>query len=163
MSTTLTKPEPGKAAPRRRPGNGVVNFFVHGPLKKAAEADFASGNLVRALEVGLPVTELLVLQASLDVPAERLAPMLGISKATFHRRKKAGSRLNPAVSDRVVRFARLLGKAVQVFGGREDAKRWLAAPQFGLGGAVPLEYAKTEVGAREVENLLGRIEHGVYS
>jgi putative toxin-antitoxin system antitoxin component (TIGR02293 family) len=103
------------------------------------------------------------LQASLDLPADRLAPMLGISKATFHRRKGAGSRLNPAVSDRVVRFARLLGQAVKVFGDIEEAKQWLNSPQFGLGGAVPLDYARTEIGAREVEKLLGRIEYGVYS
>jgi putative toxin-antitoxin system antitoxin component (TIGR02293 family) len=89
--------------------------------------------------------------------------MLGISKATFHRRKGTGNRLQPAVSDRIVRFARLVGKAVKVFGDIEDAKRWFHSPQFGLGGAVPLDYAKTEIGAREVENLLGRIEHGVYS
>ncbi len=127
------------------------------------EADFTVANLVKVLGVGLPVTELTDLHASLDVPAERLASLLGISRATFHRRKGAGSKLNPAVSDRVVRFARLLGKAVKVFGDMEDAKQWLNSPQFGLGGAVPLDYAKTEVGAREVENLLGRSEYGVYS
>ena len=44
----------------------------------------------------------------------------------------------------------------------DDGRRWLRSPALGLGGAVPLEF-KTEVGAREVENLLGRIEHGVYS
>ena len=45
----------------------------------------------------------------------------------------------------------------------ENGRRWLNSPQVGLGGATPLEYAETEVGAREVEDLLGRIEHGVYS
>ena len=45
----------------------------------------------------------------------------------------------------------------------DDGRRWLTSPQVGLGGAIPLEYAETEVGAREVENLLGRIEYGVYS
>ena len=45
----------------------------------------------------------------------------------------------------------------------ENGRRWLASPQVGLGGAIPLEFAETEVGAREVENLLGRIEYGVYS
>ena len=167
MSTTLTKPRakriPVLAAPHYGAGSGVVNYYVHGPLETLVDADFTAANLVKALEAGLPVTELTDLQASLDVPAERLAPMLGISKATFHRRKGTGSKLTPAVSDRVVRFARLLGKAVKVFGGIEDAKQWLNSPQFGLGGAVPLDYAKTEVGAREVENLLGRIEYGVYS
>jgi putative toxin-antitoxin system antitoxin component (TIGR02293 family) len=89
--------------------------------------------------------------------------MLGISKATFHRKRGNASKLTPAVSDRVVRYASLLGQAFKVFEDFDSAKHWLNAPQFGLGGAAPLEYAKTEIGARDVENLLGRIEYGVYS
>jgi putative toxin-antitoxin system antitoxin component (TIGR02293 family) len=174
MSSTLTKQRPkrtsgihvhrkgGKWAIRKS-GNGVVDFYVHGPTGKIMEKTFTPSNMVELLKVGLPVTELTDLQATLAVPTEKLAPMLGISKATFHRRKGAGERLDPAESDRVVRFARLLGQAIKVFGDAEDARQWLSSPQFGLGGAVPLEYAKSEVGAREVENLLGRIEHGVYS
>jgi putative toxin-antitoxin system antitoxin component (TIGR02293 family) len=63
----------------------------------------------------------------------------------------------------VVRFARLLGRAATVMESLDAGRRWLSSQQVGLGGAVPLEYAETEVGAREVENLLGRIECGVYS
>lgn len=118
--------------------------------------------LLGLIREGLPVEELDELRATLAVPMERLAPMLGISKATLHRRK-AGGRLDPAESDRVVRYARLMGQAVAVLGSEETARQWLGSPQVGLGGSVPLEYAETEVGAREVENLLGRIEHGVYS
>ncbi|HEU5124758.1 MAG TPA: antitoxin Xre/MbcA/ParS toxin-binding domain-containing protein [Verrucomicrobiae bacterium] len=162
MSTTLAKPQ-GRKTARGKSGNGVVGFYVHGPTGKTAEKNFAPSNLVELLKVGLPVTELTDLQESLAVPTEKLAPMLGISKATFHRRKGTGERLDSAESDRVVRFARLFGQAIRVMGDEEDARQWLNSPQFGLGGAVPLDYAKTEVGAREVENLLGRIEHGVYS
>jgi putative toxin-antitoxin system antitoxin component (TIGR02293 family) len=62
-----------------------------------------------------------------------------------------------------MRFARLLGKAVEVMGNEEAGREWLTTPAFGLGGAIPLDYAETEAGAREVENLLGRIEYGEYS
>jgi len=157
----ITRHRRGVSA-RKITGSGVVSYYVYG-AEKRMDTRFTAANLVKVLEAGLPVTELADLQASLDVPAERLAPMLGISKATFHRQKGAGSKLGPSVSDRVVRFARLLGKAAKVFGNMEDAKRWLNSPQFGLGGTVPLDFAKTEIGAREVENLLGRIEYGVYS
>lgn len=58
---------------------------------------------------------------------------------------------------------RLMEKALKVFGSIKEAREWLNSSQFGLGGAVPLAYAGTETGAREVENLLGRIEYGVYS
>jgi putative toxin-antitoxin system antitoxin component (TIGR02293 family) len=56
-----------------------------------------------------------------------------------------------------------MGKAVELMESEESARQWLASPQFGLGGAVPLDYAETEIGAREVEDLLGRIEYGVYA
>jgi putative toxin-antitoxin system antitoxin component (TIGR02293 family) len=117
---------------------------------------------MEAIHAGLPVRELQELRAGLGVPLGRLVLLLGISKATLHRRE-AGGRLGSAESERVVRFARLMGKAVEVLETEESARQWLASPQFGLGGAVPLDYAGTELGAREVEDLLGRIEYGVYS
>ena len=140
----------------------MVSYCVHGPSDKIVAVDFTPSKLIEILRVGLPVKELNDLQATLDVPMDKLVPMLGISKATLHRRKATG-KLDSAESDRVVRFARLMGKAVEVMESDENARRWLTSPQVGLGGAVPLEYAETEVGAREVEDLLGRIEYGVYS
>ena len=152
-----------RASPRvTKAGVGVVGFCVREPTGKFVARDFTPAKLIAALRVGLPVQELQELQTRLAVPMERLVPMLGISKATLHRRK-AGGRLGLAESERVFRFARLLGKASEVLESEANARQWLTAPQFGLGGAVPLEYAATEIGAREVEDLLGRIEQGVYS
>ena len=171
----MTKPEPTKYNPvgitsgkggaleMKEAATGVVNYCVHGLEESSqAERNFAPTQLIKLLRTGLPVQELEDLQASLDLPMEKLVPMLGISKATFHRRKADG-RLGSAESDRVIRFARLMGKAVEVMESEQNARQWLNSPQFGLGGAVPLEFAETEVGAREVEDLLGRIEYGVYS
>jgi putative toxin-antitoxin system antitoxin component (TIGR02293 family) len=148
--------------PHKRTGGGVVGFCVRRPTSKIAASDFTPSKLINVIQAGLAVHELEDLQASLAVPMERLGPLLGISKATLHRRM-AGGRLRATESDRVVRFALLMGKAVEVLESEENARHWLTSPQFGLGGAVPLDYARTEVGAREVEDLLGRIEYGVYS
>jgi putative toxin-antitoxin system antitoxin component (TIGR02293 family) len=154
-----------KARPEANKGRQArVYSFVHATTASVADDALTVAAQVKAVEAGLPETELTQLQASLALPTERLVPLLGLSKATFHRRKKAaGARLSPLVSDRVARFALLLRQAIRVFGNRDDANRWLKAAQVGLGGAVPLDYAKTEIGAREVERLLGRIEHGVYA
>jgi putative toxin-antitoxin system antitoxin component (TIGR02293 family) len=146
----------------KKVGGDVVSYCIHGPGGKALASDFTPSKLIEVLRVGLPVRELEDLQASLKVPMEKLVPKLGISKATLHRRKATG-KLDPAESERVVRFARLMGKAVEVLESEQHARQWLTSPQIGLGGAVPLDYAETEVGAREVEDLLGRIEYGVYS
>jgi putative toxin-antitoxin system antitoxin component (TIGR02293 family) len=144
-------------------GRSIANpACVHVLVHDGGTRGVAPAKLVDVVRAGLPVAELKALQAVLDVPMERLGPMLGISTATLHRRK-SDDRLGPAESDRVVRYARLMGMAVAVMESEENARRWLSSPQVGLGGAVPLEFAETEVGAREVEDLLWRIEHGVYS
>ena len=166
MGSVLTKQSTnriGAGKPRQEfSPPGVVHYCVHSSSSGTRAQDFAPSKLIELLHAGLPVRELDDLQATLAVPMEKLIPMLGISKATFHRRKAVG-RLRQDESDHVLRFARLMGKAVEVMESEHAARQWLTSPQFGLGGAVPLEYAETEVGAREVEDLLGRIEHGVYS
>src|SRR6266581_3594031 len=119
-------------------------------------------DLIRQIQKGLRFSELETLQNSIDMPFEQLAAKLSISRSTLQRRKAVG-RLSPDESDKVMRFSRLLEHATNVFGDVNKARAWLKFPQRGLGGAVPLDYAETEVGAREVDNLLGRIDYGVYS
>ena len=119
-------------------------------------------DLIRKIQKGLRFSELETLQNSIGMPFEQLAAKLCISRSTLQRRKAAG-RLSPDESDKVLRFTRLLEHATDVFGDVDKARAWLKHPQYGLGGAVPLDYAETEIGAREVDNLLGRIDYGVYS
>jgi putative toxin-antitoxin system antitoxin component (TIGR02293 family) len=131
-------------------------------LKEGSSARTSAATLAAAIEQGLPIHELKKLMSSLGISPEKASLLLGISTATLHRRTKMG-RLAPSESDRLIRFARLAAMAAQVMGSPEAGKNWLRTPQYGLGGKIPLEFAGTEIGAREVENLLGRIEHGVYS
>lgn len=117
---------------------------------------------IRRIQKGFRFRELEALRSSIDLPFDQLAQKLSISRSTLQRRKVAG-RLSPAESDRVMRFSRLLARATDFFGNVDKARAWLKHPQRGLGGAIPLDYAETEVGAQEVEKLLGRMKHGVYS
>ncbi len=146
-----------KRAKARSIGHGLVALHIATEKPNPPPAE-----VVQVVQAGLDFAELEALREQLDLPLDRLAEQLGLSRATLHRRKASG-RLTSDESDKVLRFARLLGQAVQLFGGLEEARQWLKAPQRGLGGAVPLDYAQTETGAREVENLLGRIDYGVYS
>ena len=118
--------------------------------------------VIRRIQKGFSFRELEMLRQTIDLPLEQLAKKLLISRSTLQRRKAAG-RLSPAESDKVIRFSRLLEQATELFGNIDTARAWLKHPQRGLGGAVPLDYAETEIGAREVEKLLGRIDYGVYS
>ena len=123
---------------------------------------FAPAKVIQRVGKGLPFREIETLRVEIDEPLESLGRHLSISRSTLQRRR-AERRLSPQESDRVLRFFRLLRHATRVLGDVSRARQWLKFPQRGLGGAVPLDYASTEVGAREVENLLGRIDYGVYS
>lgn len=114
------------------------------------------------IQAGLSFRGVRNLQAALGLPLEKIAAFLGMSRATLHRRKAKG-KIARNESERLIRYQRLLKKAVDVFGDSAAAREWLTRSQPGLGNAKPVEFARTELGAREVENLLGRIEYGVYS
>ena len=101
------------------------------------------------------------LKDQINISTEELAHVVGIAPRTLLRRKQEG-RLQKEESERVVRLQRLFEKALDVFEDRAAAQSWFNSPQLALGGKTPLDYADTELGAREVENLLNRIEHGVF-
>ncbi len=120
-------------------------------------------HLLRSVGRGFSFSVLERLQRNVSLDLEEIIALVQISRRTLTRRREEG-RFLPEESDRFVRASRLLGKALELFEGDADATRaWLSAPQTALGGAVPLEVAKTELGAREVETLIDRLEHGVYS
>jgi putative toxin-antitoxin system antitoxin component (TIGR02293 family) len=117
--------------------------------------------IVERIRDGIHFREFTTLQALLQIPEEALGRYLGMSNATLHRRKKARC-LSPAESERLVRFTRLFGIALGVFGSEAAACSWLKTENPGTAAETPLGYADTEFGAREVENLLGRIDHGIF-
>ena len=79
-------------------------------------------------------------------------------------RRKADGRFLSSESDRLLRAARLFAQTLELFdGNREAATGWLIAAQSSLGDAAPLDLARTEFGSREVERLIARLEHGVFS
>ncbi len=113
-------------------------------------------------EKGLPLSAFDRLQERLGVSAGELAAVVQIADRTLRRRRKEG-RLRTDESERVLRIARLFDRAADVLGTPERARKWMRMSLPALGGKTPLEYADTEPGAREVENVLGRIAYGVFS
>jgi putative toxin-antitoxin system antitoxin component (TIGR02293 family) len=123
-----------------------------------------AGEAAARVKAGLPVAELDALRELLGLTVENLAARVGISVATLSRRRHGSQRLDPSHSDRVLRFARLFRLATELHDGDEEAARtWLHKPARALDGETPLDHAATEAGGREVEQLIGRLEHGVYT
>ena len=139
----------------------VRSFLPAVPSEGSVQELSVSTPSVERLRSGLPVAEFASLQQLLKIPEEELGRLLGISPATLHRRKRSGHLETPE-SERIVRFARLFGWAMEVLESEEAAREWLKTANPGTAGEAPLSYADTEFGAREVEHLLGRLDHGVF-
>ena len=85
-----------------------------------------------------------------------------VSKRTLARRKGSNRTLTVEETDKALRLERIAELAKRVFGDPQKAYRWLRQPKNALNGATPLEYLASEGGARNVEDLLHRIEHGIF-
>jgi putative toxin-antitoxin system antitoxin component (TIGR02293 family) len=118
--------------------------------------------LLERVRAGLPFAELEALREPLGMSLQELASVAGIPGRTLARRRQAG-RLDPIESERVLRIERLLALATEMLRDGSCARDWLKSPKAALAGQSPLEFADTEVGAREVEQLIGRLRHGVFS
>lgn len=57
----------------------------------------------------------------------------------------------------------VLDRAAEVLGSRGRARAWLRRPALGLGGQRPADLICTPEGAQQVQDLLGRLEYGVYT
>lgn len=122
-----------------------------------------SAQIIKAIQKGLPYLAVVKLQTVSGFTSQQIAAAVQVPLRTLARRKTAG-RLAPDESDRLVRVGFAFDKALELFeGNRAAAQHWLSTPAKAFAGETPLAMLQTELGAREVEDLIGRLEHGVFS
>jgi putative toxin-antitoxin system antitoxin component (TIGR02293 family) len=93
-----------------------------------------------------------------------VAKVLGISTRTLRRQSETPDKQMPAdLASKAWLFAETLAKATEVFGGKEEAERWMSKPAMGLDGQRPIDLLQTVQGAELVNDFLTRLEYGVYS
>lgn len=119
-------------------------------------------DLLEATRKGLRYSSLEAVRFRFQIELELAKRILCLSARTLARRKKE-KRFRTDESDRLVRLARIGALAEATLGAREKAARWLHAQNRALGNETPLGRLDTDLGAREVEDLLLRIAYGVYS
>ncbi len=161
MTIEPSKPTRGlaKFVKAVRSGKPLLNSFVH--LLDLNSID--SRQLLADIQRGISYQAFQSLQSNLGISQARLQEIVLIPQRTLNRRKHDGH-LRPDESDRLLRVGRLFGRAIELFDADVSAARsWFLTPQRILGGAIPLDLAQTELGAREVELAIGRIENGVFA
>jgi putative toxin-antitoxin system antitoxin component (TIGR02293 family) len=158
MSQTLIRKQKGASG-----GSSAVRGT--GRNSSGSSLGLRSGHtkeLIQKLEKGLPFNAIEILSRTSGIHASELASVMALPERTFARRKSAG-RFAPEESERLLRIARIFELAVELFAGDvRGAVKWLETPRKALGNHTPLKYSATEIGAREVENLIGQLVHGVF-
>lgn len=131
---------------------------------------FAEGDVIRDIGMKRPTI----------VPAQRATPqslaalarhgysqdeihMLVIPRRTLARRSANHEPLSIEETDKALRLERIANQAAKVFGNPDKANRWMRKPKHQLGGETPLAYLASEAGARVVEEMLDRIDYGMYA
>ena len=135
--------------PKRRPAL-EVRYLKSTPM-----------DLVGLVREGLPWALYQGVMTDLGFTDQMAAGVLHIPLRTLTRRK--GGRLDPQESERVMRLVRLRAKAEDVLGTRGKATLWLESPNRALGGVPPISLLDTDIGTQAAEDVLTRIEYGVYS
>ena len=135
--------------------SGNIAFSAWGGVLSSANAS----ERIRMIRAG--AEPYLVIDAAefYHVPRKAMAEMIGLSSSTSERNIKSGTKLDPSATERLSRIALIEHHAEMVFGGPEQAKKWLLSPNV-VFGESPLSYLDTEIGANEVRKVLNTIAYG---
>lgn len=150
-SFTVSAPETFRSVENLLGGRGVLR------AKPRTALDW-----IEVIRNGIPAAAVESLLKAMQLSQSELARALGIPQRTLARRKREGV-LNSEESAKLLRLARVVGRANEVFEEPEAALHWLKSPNSALSGATPLSLLDTDIGAESVLDTLGRIEHGVFA
>ncbi len=119
--------------------------------------------VVAQVRTGIPVADAVSLMHAWSVPVARFAEVLGVSERKWSRvRVRTDALLSPVESDRLMRVSQVFEHAKKIFEGDLDAVGWFSISNPALSGEAPLALLDTDAGVRAVDEVLTRIEFGVY-
>lgn len=121
-----------------------------------------TSDFIEVIRKGLKYESLETFVSEMGLSREKVIKALALVPRTIARRK-SGTRLTIAESDRLYRLVYIAAKAEEVLGSKEKASKWLVTANRALNNAMPLELLDTDEGSRQVASILGRLEYGVFS
>ncbi len=160
-----------KPRSRRKPALPSPSEAVPGGLAEKGPDPYSAGP---------PVMDVISPDHVPNVPAVRATPSaladltrhgysdeeiwaLVVPKRTLARRIAGNEPLTVEETDRALRLERIAALGDRVFGNHQKAYRWMRKPKRLLDGRTPVDFLASESGARQVEEMLYRIEHGMFA
>jgi putative toxin-antitoxin system antitoxin component (TIGR02293 family) len=102
-------------------------------------------------------------RAYFDLPRDLTAQMLNISEPTLYRWLKSNKDLDRNSSVKLFEITDLFLYGSAVFGSKENFFKWLRLPNTALGNMEPQYLIEIPGGISKIKDIIGRIEHGIYS
>ena len=131
---------------------------------KEAQPAIESGGIFIIYETqreSVTKTELIKLAEELGMSREEIARVVGMTGRNLQRYSNQ-HKLNEMQYTNMLLLTRLFIRGVDVFGNKDKFGRWLRKPVRSLGMQKPIDLLSSTVGYTVVEQVLGRIEHGVF-
>lgn len=123
--------------------------------------DDALFEIIRHQREGLPFRVVTVMARKLDMSVDAFITAISLPENIGKSRLMCGTNLSSLAAERVVRAARILKRAMDVFESELDARNWVTVANRALGGQSPLSYMDTGAGFYLVVDELKRIEYGL--
>jgi putative toxin-antitoxin system antitoxin component (TIGR02293 family) len=161
LSNPRRAPQPSRnppAGPRPRPVEEIL--AVLGGDDALAGPVASPEDLLARVREGLPFRAASAVTETYGLSRDELCTILHLSRRNLLRRRTQ-DRLSPDESDRLYRLARVLAHANRVFEEPRASADWIRTPNLALGDEPPLALLDTDLGVEQVDQVLGRIEHGI--
>ena len=132
---------------------------------RASQYDADYLTRVSRVREGVPIADAVEVMRAWSIPVARFATVLGVSERQWSRTRSGASNavLSPVTSDRLMRVAQVFAHAKTIFDNHGDAVQWFVTSNPALSGEAPLALLDTDAGCREVDDVLTRLEFGVYA
>jgi len=111
---------------------------------------------------GISKSDFLGIVAMTGLNLTEFSSLLPVTRRTIEKVKDE-ELLSPVVSDHILQIAALYQHGKDVFDDMESFKVWLHSPLIALGEKKPLDFMNNGTGISLINDLIGRIEYGVYS
>lgn len=141
-----------------------VTWYILGGNFEADEALIPKNDMdyVELSFLGLPKVCLTNIARFMNIPMREMADLVDLSTKTLER-KKLDDPMDKVVSSQVIEMASTLAHGMKVFEDQDKLNRWLSKDNRALGDKKPLELLGTPTGIKLVNNILTRIEEGIFS
>ena len=141
---------------------GLANYTPMVAMMGNEYANPSDFDLLKLARKGISKKSLLALAKKISLTIEEVASVLHISERTLQRYTPQ-TLVKTEYADRAIELALLYERGIEVLGSEQAFSNWVKSPNFALGGEIPFNLLDTRIGFTMVLDILGRIEHGIFS